>query len=59
MSNASASDVARAAASARWGDTVLRRSAVTVLERADGLSDVARAELEALAAPVGAGVEGE
>lgn len=48
MSNADATAVARAAAVARWGDRVLRRSAATVLERAE-LSAEVRQELETIA----------
>jgi hypothetical protein len=49
MSNADATAVARAAAVARWGDRVLRRSVDVVLERADMLSARTRAELEQIA----------
>jgi hypothetical protein len=48
MSDTQASEAARSLANARWGDTVLRRSAAVVLERAD-LGEAARAELEQLA----------
>lgn len=39
-----------AAAKARWGDRVLRRSAATVLERAS-LTEPTRTELEQIAEP--------
>ena len=48
MSDAQVSDAARALAVARWGDTVLRRAAATVLERAE-LADATRADLELIA----------
>lgn len=48
MADTQASEAARTLVRHRWGDTVLRRSAVTVLERA-ALSDAARAELEQIA----------
>ena len=35
MTDAQVSEAGRALAGYRWGDTVLRRSATTVLERAD------------------------
>jgi hypothetical protein len=37
MSNADASERARLAAQARWGDRVVRRAAETVIERAGSL----------------------
>ena len=43
-----ASEAARALVARRWGDRVLRRSAATVLERAD-LTDTTRVELEQIA----------
>ena len=43
-----ASEAARALAGKRWGDTVLRRAAATVLERA-ALADTTRADLEQIA----------
>ena len=43
-----ASEHARMMAAARWGDTVLRRSAAEVLERAE-LTEAARSELETIA----------
>jgi hypothetical protein len=47
MSDPKASEAARALCRARWGDSVLRRAAATVLERGDGrLGDAARTELE-------------
>ena len=50
-----ASEHARMMAAARWGDQVLRRSATTVLERAE-LSDPTRTELEQIAGvPAGDG----
>jgi hypothetical protein len=48
MDNAQVSDAGRALAAARWGDTVLRRAAATVLERAE-LADATRADLERIA----------
>ena len=48
MSDADVSEAARSLAAVRWGDTVLRRSATVVLERAE-LSDEARAELQQIA----------
>jgi hypothetical protein len=49
MSTADTPSQQELAARARWGDTVLRRSAAAVLERAS-LTDTTRAELEQLAA---------
>jgi hypothetical protein len=48
MSDAQASEAARDLARARWGDTVLRRAAATVLERAE-LAEGTRTELELIA----------
>lgn len=48
MGDTQASEAARALVSYRWGDQVLRRSAATVLERAE-LTDAARGELEMIA----------
>jgi hypothetical protein len=45
MTDAQASAAARELAAHRWGDTVLRRAAAVVLERA-ALGEAARAELE-------------
>jgi hypothetical protein len=44
-----ASRAAKLLARARWGDTVLRRAAATVLERGAGLADTTRADLEQIA----------
>lgn len=52
MTDAQASDAGRALAGYRWGDTVLRRAAAVVLERAE-VAESTRAELEQLAAPDG------
>jgi hypothetical protein len=44
------SEAGRSLVRARWGDTVLRRAAATVLERADGrLGEETRTELEQIA----------
>jgi hypothetical protein len=45
MSDAQASDAARALAQARWGDTVVRRAAEVVIERVDELPPTVRAQL--------------
>jgi hypothetical protein len=49
MSDAGTSEAARSLAAARWGNQVLRRSVGVVLERADGLTEETRAELEQIA----------
>jgi hypothetical protein len=50
MADTQASEAARSLANTRWGETVLRRAAATVLERADGrLSTEVRTELEQIA----------
>lgn len=48
MADTNASDAARELIRHRWGNQVLRRSAATVLERAE-LSEPTRAELEMIA----------
>lgn len=50
MSDPDVSVAARELNRARWGDKVLRRSAATVLDRAD-LTDTTRVELEQIAGP--------
>jgi hypothetical protein len=49
MSDTQASEAGRTLVSYRWRDTVLRRSAAAVLERADELTEGTRAELEQIA----------
>jgi hypothetical protein len=48
MAGTDASEHGRGLAATRWGDTVPRRSAATVLERAD-LTEATRTELEQIA----------